>query len=90
MKKILLASCLILSGCASELKLIAPEYKIVKAPETLYVCPVEKKFPKPDTLTDQQVGTLLLKLQRNNLTCKNSLDSIQRFYDEAEKTVNEK
>ena len=88
MKKILLASCLILAGCTSELKLIAPEYKIVKAPDNLYVCPVEKKFPKVDTLTEQQVGTLILKLQRNNLTCKSSIDSVKKFYDEAEKTVN--
>jgi hypothetical protein len=89
-KKFLILSCLVLAGCSSELKLIAPEYKIVKAPAELYNCPVEKKFPKADTLTERQVGVLLLKLQRNNVTCKNSLDSIQRFYDEAEKTVNEK
>jgi len=89
-KKLLLLSCFLLAGCASELKLIAPEYKIVKAPDELYSCPVEKKFPKPDTLTERQVGVLLLKLQRNNLTCKNSIEAVKKFYDEAEKTVNEK
>lgn len=90
MKRILLLSCFLLAGCQSELHFIAPEYKIVKAPDDLYVCPVEKKFPKADTLTDQQVGTLILKLQRNNVTCKNSIDSIKKFYDDAEKTVSEK
>lgn len=89
MKKLLIISCLALAGCTSELKLIAPEYKIVKAPAELYNCPVEKKFPKADTLTERQVGVLLLKLQRNNVACKNSIDAIQKFYDEAEKTVNE-
>ena len=87
MKKLAFLACFFLAGCQSELHLIAPEYKIVKAPDNLYACPVEKKFPKVDTLTEQQVGTLILKLQRNNLTCKNSLDSIQKFYDDAEKTV---
>lgn len=90
MRSILLLSCLLLAGCQSELHLIAPEYKIVKAPDELYNCPVLKKFPKADTLTDQQVGTLLLKLQANNLTCKSSIDSIKKFYDDAEKTVGEK
>lgn len=90
MKKLLILSCFLLAGCQSELHLIAPEYKIVKAPDDLYNCPVEKRFPKTDTLTDQQVGTLIMKLQRNNITCKNSLDSVKTFYDEAEKTVNAK
>lgn len=89
MKKLLLLSCLFLAGCGSDIKLIAPEYKIVKAPDDLYDCPVEKKFPKADTLTERQVGVLLLKLQRNNLTCKNSIEAVKKFYDEAEKTVNE-
>lgn len=90
MKKIMLASCLFLAGCGSDIKLIAPEYKIVKAPDELYDCPVEKKFPKPDTLTERQVGVLLLKLQRNNLACKNSIEAVKKFYDEAEKTIDEK
>lgn len=90
MKKIIVAACLFLAGCGSDIKLIAPEYKIVKAPDALYNCPVEKRFPKPDTLTERQVGVLLLKLQRNNLACKNSIEAVKNFYDEAEKTVNEK
>jgi len=91
MKKILVVSCFLLAACQStEVKLVAPEYKIVKAPDNLYVCPVEKNFPKDDTLTDQQVGALILKLQKNNITCKNSLNSIKNFYDEAEKTINAK
>jgi hypothetical protein len=85
MKKIIVATvALLLAGCSTPVKLIAPEYKIVKPPQDLYICPVEKRFPVGDTLTNEQVGNLLLKLQKNNITCKNSLNSIQKYIDEAE------
>ena len=88
MKKLLIIPfAIVLCGCHSAVELVAPEYKVVKAPDYLYNCPVQKKFPSPDTLTDQQVGDLLLNLQRNNITCKTSLDSVKKFYDDAEKTV---
>jgi hypothetical protein len=89
MKSILLVSSLfLLTGCTqSAVTLLAPEYKVIKAPESLYNCPVEERFPRADSLTDQQVGTLLLKLQRNNITCKQSMEAIRQFYDDAEKTL---
>jgi len=81
---------LLLTGCMqTSVELVAPEYKIVKAPDDLYKCPTLTKFPKDDTLTDQEVGSLILKLQNNNITCKRSLDSIKQFYDDAEKTLAE-
>jgi hypothetical protein len=91
MKKFLLVLPLLLTGCSqTAVQLLAPEYKIVKAPDTLYTCPVETHFPKSETLTNKQVGGLITKLQSNNLTCKRSLDAVQKFYDDAEKTVNDK
>lgn len=82
---------LLITGCQhTSMSLIAPEYKIVKAPDDLYKCPVVTKFPKDETLTDQEVGSLILKLQNNNITCKRSLDSIKQFYNDAEQTINEK
>lgn len=90
MKWLAIVPFLLLTACQhTAVSLIAPEYKIVKAPDDLYKCPVLTKFPKDDTLTDQEVGSLILKLQNNNVTCKRSLDSIKQFYDEAEKTINE-
>lgn len=90
MKKILLLSCLFLAGCQSSLHLVSTEYKVVKAPDELYNCPVIKRFPNYETLTDQEIGALLVKLQRNNLNCKSSLDSIKKFYDDVENTVSKK
>ena len=90
MKKLILLFPLLLTGCSqTAVQLLAPEYKIVKAPDDLYNCPVETKFPKADTLTNKQVGALILKLQKNNVTCKQNIDAVKQFYDEAEKTVNE-
>jgi hypothetical protein len=92
MKKVFLVLPLIfLTGCSqTAVQLIAPEYKIIKAPDDLYNCPVETKFPKADTLTNKQAGNLILKLQKNNVTCKQSLDAVKQFYDDAEKTINTK
>ena len=90
MKRLALLLPLLLTGCSqTAIQLLAPEYKIVKAPDELYNCPVETKFPKSDTLTNKQVGALILKLQKNNVTCKTSADAVKKFYDDAEKTVNE-
>ena len=91
MKKMILLSVLLLGGCSNEsVKLLAPEYKIVKIPEQLYECPTIKKFPDADKLTNQQVGSLLIKVQKNNMICKNSLDGIKKYMDEAEATVSTK
>ena len=91
MKKILLLSTLLLAGCQStQIKLVSPEYKVVKIPEQLYECPTVKKFPDADKLTNQQVGSLLIKVQKNNMICKNSLDGIKKYMEEAEATVSAK
>lgn len=90
MKWLAIVPLLLLTACQhTDVALIAPEYRIVKAPDDLYKCPVLTKFPRDDTLTDQQVGTLILKLHSNNITCKRSLESIKQFYDDAEKTIAE-
>jgi hypothetical protein len=91
MKYFLLLVPLVLTGCSqTAAQLLAPEYKIVKAPDDLYNCPVVTKFPNSETLTNKQVGNLITKLQHNNLICKQSLDTVHQFYDDAEKTVNDK
>ena len=90
MKRLVLLLPLLLTGCSqTAVQLIAPEYKIVKAPDIMYDCPVETKFPNPDTLTNKQVGNLILKLNKNNNVCKQKLEAVKQFYNDAEKTVSE-
>jgi hypothetical protein len=89
MKKIIILATLpFLAGCASvKPNLITTEYKVIKAPDALYNCPTVTSFPKAATLTDQQVGALLIKLHSNNNTCKNSMEAIKQFYNDADKLV---
>ena len=90
MKRFLILLPLLLTGCSqTAVQLIAPEYKVIKAPDDMYTCPVETKFPKADTLTNKQVGALILKLQKNNMTCKQRIEAVKKFYDDAEKTISE-
>lgn len=75
---------LFLAGCSTPVKLLVPEAKVVQVPADFYNCPVEKKFPNAKTLTNAQVGSLLLKLHQNNVTCANSLNNIKDFLAKAE------
>lgn len=90
MKRVIILS-LFLGGCASSpIKLIAPEYKVVSPPESLYNCPQLKNFGNSDQLTNEQVGQIILKLQKNNMTCKNSLDNIKSYVEQAKQTIEKK
>ena len=86
-KLVVISLALFVAGCHQSLEFYTPEYKVVKAPDYLYNCPLSNKFPNPDKLTDQQVGDLILNLHKNNVTCKKSLDSIKKFYDDADQTT---
>lgn len=93
MKNILVpvTALLILSGCSTPtVKLLAPEYKVVSPPESLYNCPQVKDFNSSKKLTNEQVGQLILKLQKNNLICKDSLDNIHKYIDEAKAGIEKK
>ena len=90
MKRVIILS-LFLGGCASSpIKLIAPEYKVVSPPESLYNCPQVKNFGSTEKLTNEQVGQLILKLQKNNMTCKNSLDDVKSYIDQAKQNIDKK
>ena len=85
-----IVSC-ILSGCSTPaIKLIAPEYKVVSPPETLYNCPQVHQFKATGKLTNEQVGQLILKLQKNNMICKDSLNNIHKYIEEAQQTIEKK
>lgn len=90
MKKVIGISLLtiVLAACSpSDPQLIQTQYKLVKPANAMYQCPVVTQFPDPKTLTDIQVARLLLTLYQNNMTCKNSIDAIKRFLDDAEKRI---
>ena len=87
MKKIipLLIAVLLASCNAQEQTVTSYKYMVAHPSEAMYYCPVVKQFPKWQTLTDSQVAKLIVQLQKNNLTCKSSIESIRNFINNADK-----
>lgn len=81
MKKIiLLVVAMLLVGCNDQNQVLTSyKYMVAHPSEAMYYCPVVKQFPNWKTLTDSQVAKLIIQLQKNNLTCKSSIESIRRF-----------
>lgn len=78
---------LFVSGCNDQQILTSYKYMVVHPDEAMYRCPVLKEFPNWRTLTDSQVARTVVQLQKNNLTCKSSIESIRKFLDESDKRI---
>lgn len=88
MKKIILLCFLLLAGCNDQAQVVTTyRYMVVHPSEAMYYCPVLKEWPNWKTLTDSQVSKLIVQLQKNNLTCKSSIESIRNFLKNADKTI---
>lgn len=84
MKKLLVLS-LLLAGCQST---ITPsKLKVVTPPEQLYDCPIKDKWPNYKTLNDTEVARTIVELYKNNSRCKNSIDAIKQYLDEAKSRI---
>lgn len=89
-KVAVLLAALVLAGCqTADPTIVTTKLETVRVPEELFDCPVVKSFPKSATLTDAQVSSLLITLTKNNIRCKNSLESIKNYLESAEKTITE-
>lgn len=85
MRKLILLLALLLAGCNDTQQVVTSyQYLVVHPDEAMYNCPVLKQFPDWKTLTDAQVAKTLVTLQKNNLTCKSSIESIRKFLKEAD------
>lgn len=90
MKKlaVVMLFALALAGCETTQQVVTTtRLQVVDVPANLYNCPVIKTFPEVKTLTDVQVGRLIVQLEKNNVTCRNSLDAIRSYLAAAKKTV---
>lgn len=85
MKKIILLLAVVLLASCNDQTQVVQSYRhmVVHPDEAMYYCPVVKHFPNWRTLTDAQVAKLLVELQKNNLTCKSSIESIRKFLNDA-------
>ena len=80
----LVASALMLGGCdPQQVQPIVNKYHVVLAPDSMYNCPVVKKWPKIETLTDLQTARLIVDLAEKNKICKSSMVALKAFYENA-------
>lgn len=79
--KILLVAfvSLFVAGCATQSELIVTRNNVVMPNERLFNCPTIKQLPNTESLTDIQVGQLIVQLYKNNETCKASIEAIRDY-----------
>lgn len=87
---VLLAAALLLVGCKTtenQPKIMTETRVVVDVPDDLYYCPVVRKLPDAENLTEREIAQLLVTLYKNNVTCKNSETAVKRFLAEAKKKI---
>jgi len=78
---LMLAAC---SDSAPQPQFVARNKFIkIDVPANLYYCPVIVKFPSTVNMTDIEVARLLVQLQKNNISCANSMAAIQSYLSNA-------
>lgn len=89
MRYVIILSLLLLVGCGSQPLIIrSPQNVLVTPEEGMYNCEVVNTFPDTTTLTDTQVARFIVTLYQNNMQCRNSLDAIRTFLENARTTIN--
>jgi hypothetical protein len=87
MRVIYLIPLLFLSGCSATSQVVTTtRYQVVTPDPSMYKCE-SVRYPDYKNLTDSQIAKLLTDLHKKNSECRNSIQSIQKFLDEAKKTV---
>ena len=90
MKKLLIFLFLFLAGCNSKDPITEYRWAVVHPSEALYQCPAIKHFPSWKILTEKQVVSTILTLQKNNLTCRSNMNQIKEFLKKSEIELNTK
>ena len=84
MKKLLIA-CLFLAGCQSTA--ISTKLTVVTPPEQMYDCPIKRQWPNYEKLNDIEVARTIIELYKNNERCKNSIDAIKQYLEDAKARI---
>ena len=88
MRKLLLViPFLLLAGCQSSPMLVQTKLAVVTPPPEMYSCPIEKRFPNWQTLNDVEVAKTIVKLYKNNMICKASIDAIEKYLNNAKAQI---
>jgi hypothetical protein len=85
-----LIGVLLLGACGSDDPVVtSTKYRVVIPEESMFACDTVERFPESRTLTDLQVARLLVELHQNNVRCRNSMQAIRQFLDDAKIRVEE-
>ena len=89
MKKFLIVPCILaLAACNSNpFQPTVTQYKVVVPADAMYDCPIYKKWPNADHLTDVDVAKVIVGLYKNNIRCRNTVDGIKKFLDKSKVEV---
>ena len=88
MKSIICAGMMLMLAACSD-SALQPQFVVrnkfiaIDVPANLYYCPVIVKFPSTVNMTDIEVARLLVQLQKNNISCANSMAAIQSYLSNA-------
>jgi uncharacterized protein YcfL len=89
MRYVYILSLLLLVGCGNQSLVVRSTQNVLVTPEEgMYNCEVVDTFPNTTTLTDTQVARFIVTLYQNNVQCRNSLDAIKTFLENARTTIN--
>lgn len=80
MKKLIVLS-LLLAGCQSTVP--TTKLQVIMPPEQMYDCPIKTKWPNWQKLNDTDVAKMIVELYKNNSRCKNSVDAIRKYLNDA-------
>lgn len=80
-------AALFLAGCQSTQTVVTTKYQVVIPDASMYRCEVLKNYPDYNKLTDAQVARVMVALYKNNVQCKNSIEAIRKYLEEAKKTI---
>jgi len=76
---------LFLVSCGVPPTLTKTEVRVYIPNDAYFKCPVLAQYPDASKLTDKQVAELLVKLDTNNKTCRNSLNTVKQLLNNASK-----
>jgi uncharacterized protein YcfL len=89
MRYVFILSLLLLVGCSNQSFTIRSTQNVLVTPEEgMYNCEIVDTFPDTTTLTDTQVARFIVTLYQNNVQCRNSIDAIRTFLENARATIN--
>lgn len=90
MKKLILVLPLFLAACSPTTQVVsATKLEVITPDRSMYKCE-SIKYPNHRNLTDSQVARIIADLHKKNAECKNSVEAIRKFLEEAKSTIESK